>query len=811
MNSKIFGIIVAVVILILASLPNAFGIESSLIKLNKTNEQFNNSGFKVINIDETTIEILIIPKDFEFDKVNTDKGFFTTIKLPGYGSSYEKGQAKLPIIRKMVEITQKSIPELMVKSEFWEYITLDNLGLPNRILPVQPSVEKNSEIKQEFIIDDEYYSTSEFIPENFANIVEVGEIRSRCFAIVEVSPVQYNPLKGELKLLKYCEIIIKLPNSDLIQTYEKIKRYSTPDFESLFEVAFANYGTYEKGILKQEQEGYLIIVYDNFYDEIVPFAEWKTAMGYNTTVTKTSEIPGGTTKENIHEYIKDAYNNWDIPPAYVLLVGDTPQIPTYPGTQGPDAVDLYYVTINSGDYFPDIFIGRFPASQKSHVTTMVDKTLYYEKGNFSDTRWIKKAAFMAGHDYYWISEETHNYVISNYLEPYRYNCNKFYSVTYGANTQDVIDGLNNGRSLAIFSGHGSIYSWNDGPPFDQDDIKELTNSGMYPFVCSHACLTGSFQVSECFGETWLREADKAGLAFWGASNSTLWDEDDILEKAMFQAWWDDGLEWIGGMTDMALYYLYENYSDGGHSQDYFEAYNILGDPSVKIWRHDPSGAPDIPDKPDGPGKGALGLEYNFSSSTIDPDGDQIFYMFDWGDGNFSEWEGPYNSGEIVEASHIWNNKGYFEIKVKAIDEKGNQSDWSEALIIQIILNYPPNRPTITGPDQLIPKIPYKFKFSTTDPDGENVFFLIEWGDGKIEEWIGPYSSGEIVTISHKYTTTGIFKINVTAKDINDFESEIREKQIKVSLSRNRIINNPFILTIIEKLIMRFSPFCNINF
>ena len=803
MNKKSIGIIGAVIILILASLPNAFGFAYIKVKSNTINEQSNDNEFNAINIDEKTIKITVKLEEFKFDTINTVKGLFSTINLPSFGFSCVKGKAKLPMIRRMIEIPHGSNPKLIVTSESWDQISLHELNLPNMILPVQPSIIKNPGTNNDFTIDNEYYSTDEFGPEDIANIVDIGEIRSRCFALVEISPVQYNPVSGDLKLMNFCEITINLPNSDLIQTYEKIMRYSTPNFESLFEVAFANYGAYEYGIINSNQEGYLIIVYDDFYDEIEPFANWKTSMGYDVTVTITSNIPGGATKENIHDYIEDAYDSWIIPPAYVLLVGDTPLIPTYKGAEGPDAVDLYYVTINSEDYFPDIFIGRFPASLESHVTAMVDKTLYYEEGNFSDNDWIKKAAFMAGYDRYWITEETHNYVISMYLEPYKYECDKLYQVSYGASTQDITDALNDGRSLAIFSGHGYLNSWDDGPPFNQGDVRSLTNEGIYPFVCSHACLTGSFQIPECFGETWLREADKAGLAFWGASEGTAWYEDDILEKGMFQAFWDDGLGWIGGMTDMGLYYVYENYSGEELSKYYFEAYNILGDPSVKIWRYSPNGAPNRPDQPSGPVKGVIGFKYNFSSSTIDPNEDKIYYMWDWGDGNFSSWIGPYDSGDICVASNIWNSTGDFEVKVKAIDVKDVESNWSDPLIITIYDTNPPEIPTIEGPYWLLPLIPYKFKFSTNESDGEDVYYWIEWGDGEIEEWLGPYRSGETAQLSHKYTSMGIFIIKVKAKDINDIESEEMEKEIKVSLSRNRMINNRFIFTYLQKFIARF--------
>lgn len=804
MKNRKIGIILAAILLIFASLPNAFGISSKQKYVFKIDEKSDNFGFNALNVDKKTIKITLNLENYEFETVETVEGLFTTVKLPSYGYSYVTGQAKLPIIRKMVEIPYESDPELLIISESWDYVPIYELSISSRIIPAQPSLHKNSDSFNEFVLDENYYSNYKFMPENFAKIVDTGEIRSRRFALVEISPVQYNPVKGELKLMKSCEIIISLPNSNLEKTYENIRRYSTPTFESLFEKTFSNYGAYENGVTGKEQIGYLIIVYDDFYNEIESFADWKTEMGYNTTVKKTSEIPGGPTKENIHDYIDDAYKNWPTPPAFVLLVGDTPQIPTYIGTQGPDAVDLYYVTINPEDYFPDIFIGRFPASQKSHVTAMVDKTIYYELGNFSYTGWIKQAAFMAGFDNYFVSEGTHNYVISNFLEPNGYSCDKLYEVTYGANSQDVKDALNDGRSIAVFSGHGYTYGWDDGPPFDQGDVGALTNEGMYPFVCSHACLTGSFQASECFGETWLREADKAGIAFWGASEGTLWDEDDILEKGMFQAWWNDSLDWIGGMTDMGLYYLYENYSGGGFTKYYFEAYNVLGDPSVRIWRNDPSGAPYRPTKPDGPENGMVGCEYTFSGSTIDPEGDQLYYMFDWGDGEFSEWVGPFMSGEVCDASHVWQDEGNYNVKLKAMDENYVQSDWSQPTLIRIIDNLPPDTPTISGPYWLLPNIQYNFKISTTEPDDEDVFFLIEWGDGEVWEWIGPYDGGDVVTLSYKYTTKGTYRINVTARDIYGFESETQVKQVKVSFPRYRVMNNPFIFTIFEKLVERFS-------
>jgi len=95
-----------------------------------------------------------------------------------------------------------------------------------------------------------------------------------------------------------------------------------------------------------------------------------------------------------------------------------------------------------------------------------------------------------------------------------------------------------------------------------------------------------------------------------------------------------------------------------------------------------------PERPMGTINGETGIEYNFTSRTTDPQDDQIYFMFDWGDKTNSGWIGPYNSGEIVNSSHVWNNKGNFNIKVKAKDIYDHQSDWSEPLSIKMPTNSP---------------------------------------------------------------------------------------------------------------------------
>jgi hypothetical protein len=103
---------------------------------------------------------------------------------------------------------------------------------------------------------------------------------------------------------------------------------------------------------------------------------------------------------------------------------------------------------------------------------------------------------------------------------------------------------------------------------------------------------------------------------------------------------------------------------------------------TKIAREDNNG-PNIPNTPDGRTNGKIGREYHYSTSTVDIDGDDIFFLFDWGNGVTSFILGPYASDEECSASGTWFEEGNYEIRVKAIDEHGAESDWSDPLVISM--------------------------------------------------------------------------------------------------------------------------------
>lgn len=94
-------------------------------------------------------------------------------------------------------------------------------------------------------------------------------------------------------------------------------------------------------------------------------------------------------------------------------------------------------------------------------------------------------------------------------------------------------------------------------------------------------------------------------------------------------------------------------------------------------------SPETPSSPEGETNGKINVDYTFTAVTTDPQNDQLYYLFDWGDGKQSEWIGPYESGQICEENHSFTKKGSYTIKVKAKDSKDHESNWSEPLYVSM--------------------------------------------------------------------------------------------------------------------------------
>jgi len=99
-------------------------------------------------------------------------------------------------------------------------------------------------------------------------------------------------------------------------------------------------------------------------------------------------------------------------------------------------------------------------------------------------------------------------------------------------------------------------------------------------------------------------------------------------------------------------------------------------------------------------------------------------------------------------------------------------------------NQPPETPIITGPSKGKINVATDYNFTTSDPDDDDVYYFIDWGDGTNSSWIGSYPSGDVVTQSHTWTKKGTYTIKAKAKDSNGAESDWKTLSVTMPYSYN---------------------------
>jgi fimbrial isopeptide formation D2 family protein len=168
--------------------------------------------------------------------------------------------------------------------------------------------------------------------------------------------------------------------------------------------------------------------------------------------------------------------------------------------------------------------------------------------------------------------------------------------------------------------------------------------------------------------------------------------------------------------------------------------------------------------------GMVGEELSFYVETYDYNEDDVYYWVEWGDGTNTGWIGPYPSGLQVELSYSYSSSGNYEVKAMAKDIHDAESIWGNTHIVVIISNNPPSAPVVDGDASGEVEEELSFNVVATDPEGEDIFYWIDWGDGTNTGWIGPSSSGVPVESTHSWDTEGNYEIKAKAKDINEAES-----------------------------------------
>ncbi len=207
--------------------------------------------------------------------------------------------------------------------------------------------------------------------------------------------------------------------------------------------------------------------------------------------------------------------------------------------------------------------------------------------------------------------------------------------------------------------------------------------------------------------------------------------------------------------------------------------------------------PETPNKPNGPTNGNTNTAYTYSTSTTDPNGDQLKYGWDWnGDSIVDEWDDNngdyYESGETVQREHSWSSSGTYNVKVKASDGDA-ESGWSTSLKVTIAQPPPPSTPNleITDVGGLM-GIRATIK-NTGKADASNIKWTITMNGGLIIMPIGGSKSSTISSIkSDEQASVSVFVFGFGSTSVT-VEASCSDSSDK--FTKSGLILGPFILMV----------------
>lgn len=450
--------------------------------------------------------------------------------------------------------------------------------------------------------------------------------------------------------------------------------------------------------------------------------------------------------EKIRNFLIEKYQIWNLKYVLIIGSNALiPMRNCYPNadnhaSSGRTPTDYYYADLtgdwdadhdgfygergdDNPDFIADVSVGRIPVDQPYLVEKICQKIIEFEQTN---DQWKKKALHI-GAFLNLENEDNSGYEMTdgaylmeslseNILSPRGYQITSLYekeglspsifSSDYHLTRKNVSTELTNGYGLVNWNAHGSssaafrLYWKND----DGDGIPESRETASPAFV--HGADTVLFNddkpgiVFSCSCENSYPEYSNLGasflengaVSFIGASRNAWgtigWQSENDGGSSSLDYLFTEYLigrdETVGSALYKAKYDYFTKYDwwDWKTHQNMY-AFNLYGDPATSfetITSFHPPGKPVILVAPD---KGVIKSDLVFSASASDNDGHQLFYQWNYDDGLYSSWFGPFESGKPVEMTLQWDESGSHNVAVRVKDVSGMTSEWSESFEIEI--------------------------------------------------------------------------------------------------------------------------------
>lgn len=491
----------------------------------------------------------------DWEEISLNNDSFSRLNLLGVqgyeGILSQIGAPEIPVIRLYVEgdveVVSDDSPQILVQAQ------------KPPLVPVQNPREKIPQLINVFSYDATTYTSATYYPTKQNHEIEFsGSIRGVPQYLVTLYPVSYSPKNKTYKFIKNFQVIS-----------ENLSKVEDTRPETLVTIAGSKFAT---------------------SPSLNAYEQHKRKLGYQVIRLQVSK---GEKPESVRSKLKSIYRANNL--RFGVIVGDQEDVPGKQSNIISGVTDHFYRAIDTDDYRrdingPDIGVGRLSAANEEELTSIVKKIIRYDMGVFEQTNWLNEISWLATDDRWQIAEGTHNYVIQSYThskgyqgsfpKPNQSGGDQLYAITHRVDDATTVRTISKGRTIINYSGHGSQVSW-AGPSVSQADVRKIQSTEALPFVISNACITGDYRIAESFAETWQRHPFGA-IAFWGSMDSSYWDEDDILERRMFDGIFRHQKSTFSQITDTALGELWKHYGGQGRSAYYRETYVLFGDPSQHL-------------------------------------------------------------------------------------------------------------------------------------------------------------------------------------------------------------------------------------
>ena len=343
---------------------------------------FANNHFDCTDYSQEGAKVIFELSDYKF-KTRSD---FTAVILQNCNNfTVEPGKPRLPIISGTIAIPNRGKISASIK-------IIDSKIKEN--LRIIPSKKQENPDENIFMSKEIYNENTEY-PQQIFNLHEPKIMRDYRIVSFDLKPFIYNDKKREIRIIKSAEIQIEF-NLNKPGINEKNSRNSTlvsPAFSNIYQKTFINYDFLANRDTNSNEHILYILPDDNNVMTIIQtLLDWKHRSGYIVSTATTAET--GTNASSIKSYILNAYNNWEDPPAYVVLVGDAGgsyEIPTwFESSSYSGEGDHPYARLEGDDEAEDVFIGRLSFSNTTELATIVNKNINFEKDPYlTETDWYE--------------------------------------------------------------------------------------------------------------------------------------------------------------------------------------------------------------------------------------------------------------------------------------------------------------------------------------------------------------------------------------------------------------------------------------